>query len=119
MSLQVGCYCQSRQMIPTQIASNVSAYILAQLQAALPVCPAGSQQPVFLLDGSSLELEHTAELAAAYPPAENQHGKAHWPILRIAVAHNPGNGLASRPRWGAMYGSHAVREQALAKDRMD
>ena len=74
---------------------------------------------MFLLDGSSLELEHTAELAAAYPPAENQYGKAHWPILRIAVAHNLANGLASRPSWGAMYGPHAVSEQALAEELMD
>src|SRR5882762_3451817 len=105
--------------MPTPIASKVSDHILAQLQAALPAYPAGSQQPVFLLDGSSLELEHTAELAAAYPPAENQYGKAHWPTLRIAVAHNLANGLASRPSWGAMYGTHAVSEQALAEDLMD
>jgi len=119
ISPHVGGYCQARQKMPTPIASKVSDYVLAQLQAALPVCPAGSQQPVFLLDGSSLELEHTAELAAAYPPAENQYGKTHWPILRIAVAHNLANGLASRPSWGAMYGSHAVSEQALAEDLMD
>lgn len=83
--------------MPTSIASQVSDHVPAQLQAALPICPTGSPQPVFLLDGSSLELEHTVELAAAYPPAENQYGKAHWPILRIAVAHNLANGLASRP----------------------
>ena len=119
ISPHVGGYCQARQKMPTRIASTVSDHVLAQLQAALPVCPTGSQQPVFLLDGSSLELEHTAELAAAYPPAENQYGKAHWPILRIAVAHNLANGLASRPSWGAMYGPHAVSEQALAEELMD
>jgi hypothetical protein len=119
ISPHVGGYCQARQKMPTRIASKVSDHVLAQLQAALPVCPTGSQQPVFLLDGSSLELEHTAELAAAYPPAENQYGKAHWPILRIAVAHNLANGLASRPSWGAMYGPHAVSEQALAEELMD
>ena len=119
ISPHVGGYCQARQKMPTPIASQVSDHVLAQLQAALPSCPACSQHPVFLLDGSSLELEHTAELTAAYPPAENQYGKAHWPILRIAVAHNLANGLASRPSWGAMYGSHAVSEQALAEDLMD
>src|SRR5437762_11835409 len=119
ISPHVGGYCQGRQKMPTEVAIQVSDHVLAQLQAALPVCPAGSQQPVFLLDGSSLELEHTTELAKAYPPAENQYGKAHWPILRIAVAHNLANGLASRPSWGAMYGTHAVSEQALAEDLMD
>jgi hypothetical protein len=119
ISPHVGGYCQARQKMPTLIASKVSDHILAQLQGALPVCPTGSQQPVFLLDGSSLELEHTAELASTYPPAENQYGKAHWPILRIAVAHNLANGLALRPSWGAMYGAQAVSEQALAEDLMD
>ena len=54
----------------------------------------GLPTSVFLLDGSSLELAHTEDLAAAYPPAENQYGAAHWPILRIAVMHNLANGLA-------------------------
>ncbi|MDQ2946713.1 MAG: IS4 family transposase [Acidobacteriota bacterium] len=116
ISPHVGGYCQARQKMPTRIASKVSDHILAQLQAALP---ASSQKPVFLLDGSSLELEHTGELAAAYPPAENQYGKAHWPILRIAVVHNLANGLALRPSWGAMYGPHAVSEQALAEELMN
>jgi hypothetical protein len=119
ISPHVGGYCQARQRMPTLVASKVSDHILAQLQAALPVCPAGSQQPVFLLDGSSLELEHTAELSAAYPPAQNQHGTAHWPILRIAVMHDLANGLALRPSWGPMYGPHAVSEQALAEELMD
>jgi putative transposase len=118
ISPHVGGYCQARQKMPIPIANKVSEHILAQLQAALPVCPAGSQQPVFLLDGSSLELQHTAELAASYPPAENQYGKTHWPILRIAVAHNLANGLALRPSWGAMYGPQAVSEQALAEELM-
>src|SRR5712671_942958 len=52
-------------------------------------------------------------------PAENQYGKTHWPTLRIAVAHNLANGLASRPSWGAMYGPHAVSEQTLAEELMD
>jgi hypothetical protein len=66
-----------------------------------------------------LELEHTAELSAAYPPAQNQYGKMHWPILRIAVMHNLANGLALRPSWGPMYGPQAVSEQALAEELMD
>jgi hypothetical protein len=119
ISSHVGGYCQARQKMPKLVVSKVSDHILAQLQAALPVWPANCQQPVFLLDGSSLELEHTAELASAYPPAENQYGQAHWPILRIAVMHDLANGLALRPSWGPMYGTHAVSEQSLAEDVME
>jgi putative transposase len=114
-----GAYCQARRKMPTLVAKKVSDHILAQLQAELPVCPVGCQQPVFLLDGSSLELSHTVELTAAYPPAENQYGIAHWPILRITVMHNLANGLALRPSWGPMYGPDAVSEQALAEELMD
>jgi len=89
ISAHVGGYCQARQKMPTPIASKVSDHVLAQLQAALPVCPAGSQQPVFLLDGSSLELEHTAELAAAYP------------LRKISTGRRTGRfcGLPSRTIW--------------------
>src|ERR1035438_5531262 len=119
ISSHPGGYCQARQKMPTLVARKVSDHILAQLQAELPVCPVGCPQPVFLLDGSCLELARTEELAAAYPPAENQYGAAHWPILRIAVMHNLANGLALRPSWGPLSGPDAVSEQVLAETLMD
>ena len=119
ISSHPGGYCQARQKMPTLVARKVSDHILAQLQAELPVCPVGCPHPVFLLDGSCLELARTEELAAAYPPAENQYGAAHWPILRIAVMHNLANGLALRPSWGPMSGPDAVSEQVLAETLMD
>ena len=115
VSGHAGGYCQARQKMPTLIVNQVSEQILAQLQAALPDRLPFGERPVYLLDGSSLELEHTPDLVAAYPPAENQFGQTHWPILKIAVLHNLANGLALRPAWGPMYGSNAVSEQALAE----
>ena len=76
------------------------------------------QANVFVLDGSSLELEHCPELVRRYPPAYNQHGKSHWPVLRMVVAHDVETGLAQPPRWGAMYGPCAVSEQDLAEETM-
>jgi hypothetical protein len=119
ISPHAGAYCQARLQMPIVVARQVSDHILAQLMAELPACPAGCQQPVFLLDGSALDLAHTPELVDAYPPAQNQHGTAHWPIVRIAVMHNLANGLALRPSWGPMYGPQAVSEQALAEELMD
>jgi len=72
-----------------------------------------------VLDGSSLELEASLSLRKAYPPAENQHGRAHWPVLRIVVLHELETGLAEEPRWGPMYGAEAVSEQELAQKAMD
>jgi len=51
---------------------------------------------VFLLDGSSLELEPCRELLRGYPPAENQHGRSHWPVLRMAVLHDAETGSLLR-----------------------
>lgn len=75
------------------------------------------EQAVFLIDGSSLTLESTPELLEAYPPARNQHGVSHWPIMRVVVAHSLKTGLASRPVWGPMTGPKGVSEQVLA-DRL-
>ena len=70
---------------------------LLESQAELPY-------RVYLLDGSSLQLEHTHELLEEYPPVINQHGQSHWPMLKIVVLHDLETGLAERPYWGAMNG---------------
>ena len=79
----------------------------------------GDTSAAYVLDGSSLELEACAGLRKAYPPAENQHGRAHWPVLRIVMLHELETGLAEEPQWGPMYGDKAVSEQGLAEKAMD
>jgi hypothetical protein len=58
-------------------------------------------------------------LIKAYPEAENQHGKSHWPVMRIAVMHHVVTGLAMPPQFGPMFGSKAVSEQGLAEALID
>jgi hypothetical protein len=55
----------------------------------------------------------------AYPAAENQNGKSHWPVMRVAVMHHVVTGLAMAPQCGAMYGENAVSEQGLAEALID
>jgi hypothetical protein len=74
---------------------------------------------LFLLDGSSMRLPHTASQVEAYPPGSNQYGEAHWPVIRLLAAHHLSSGLAARPTWGPMYGEHAVSEQGLAEQIME
>lgn len=93
-----------------QVAARIFNYLIADSPEALP----GLGRQAFLLDGSSLDLPSTPELVKAYPPAENQHGTAHWPVVRIVVAHDLVSGLAMQPCWGPMYGDQAVSEQQLA-----
>ncbi len=113
-----GGYCQARQHLPKLLVSSVMNESMERLrQRLLESEPEGSPR-VYLLDGSSLQLEHEAELVRPYPPNRNQHGRSHWPVLRIVVLHDLRTGLAERPYWGAMYGPKAVSEQGLAKQAM-
>jgi DDE family transposase len=120
VSAHTGAYSDARQEMPVEVANRVADRILEHLlqgtrREALP----GWKRGVFVLDGSSVELPHTPELIEAYPPATNQHGESHWPVLRLLVAQELTSGLAQRPCWGPMYGPEAVSEQALTEQILD
>ena len=119
ISTRTGGYCQARQRMSTLVAERVNEEIVERLRQQLSEPPPGLPGPVFLLDGSTLQLEHTRDLVAGYPLARNQHGSVHWPVLRIVVLHDVSNGLAQRPCWGPLCGPEAVSEQSLAATAMD
>jgi hypothetical protein len=117
VSSNTGGLSRARQRLPLMVVETVCDRIFTTLTArALSI---GLLERLFLLDGSSLRLAHTAALIAAYPPGSNSHGEAHWPVIRILMAHHLSSGLAARPCWGPMYGKKAVSEQALAKQIME
>lgn len=118
ISLWTGGYCQARQKLPTLWVKQVSEEILERLRQQLNEPWPGLKEPVFLLDGSTLELEHCPELLKSYPPGSNGRCQGHWPILQMVVMHDAGSGLAQTPCWGPMYGAAAVSEQALAEEAM-
>jgi hypothetical protein len=104
--------------LPALLCKNVSREITGRLRLLLD--PAGPEKPrIYIADGSSVELEHSLELLENYPPAKNQFGISHWPVVRIVVLHDLETGLAEEPQWGAMFGSQAVSEQALAERALD
>lgn len=116
LSANTSAYSQARSKLPLDVGEKVSDQIFASLWAQpKPKTLPGLDRPLFLLDGTSLLLAHTPELGKAFPPAQNQHGRSHWPVMRVVVAHDVASGLATRPRWGPMYGAQATSEQALAK----
>jgi putative transposase len=116
LSSNTGAISRARQRLDQKVTEQVADRIFSYLMADAPEALPGLGRQVFLLDGSSLDLPATPELRKAYPPAENQHGVAHWPVVRIVVAHDVISGLAMRPCWGPMYGEQAVSEQALAAE---
>lgn len=115
ISSRTGGWSRSRQKLPKLLCRQVANELVARLRRLLNPNRA---RTVYLIDGSSLELEARGELLKAYPPASNQHGESHWPVLRIGVLHDVETGLAEQPCWGPMYGAQAVSEQALAEQLM-
>jgi hypothetical protein len=119
VSAATGSYCQARQRLPKLLAGEVMERIVEQLRAEMQEGWEGLRRPVFVVDGSSLQLQHSPELVQAFSPGHNQHGENHWPVMRIVVMHDVWSGLALRPSWGAMYGDDAVSEQGLAEQALE
>jgi hypothetical protein len=119
VSVATGGYCQARQKLPTLLARQVSERIVEQLRSEMQEGWGGLQRPVFAIDGSTPQLQHTAALVEAFPPAVNQLGEGHEPVMRIVVLHDVFSGLALTPVWGAKYGANTVSEQSLAQAALD
>src|SRR5215467_7246631 len=72
ISGRTGGYCQARLKLSKLLCRQVSQEIVERLRQILN--PSGAP-PVLVLDGTSLELEHSRALVRHYPPAQNQHGR--------------------------------------------
>lgn len=111
MSLGAAGYCRARQKVPTLVARQVLEQIAERLSGCLPAKPILPDRSIFVCDGSSVTLAHSAALVKAYPPHRNQRAAAsHWPLLRIVVLQDVQTGVALQPQWGP----ETVSEQALA-----
>lgn len=117
LSSNTGSYNQARQDLPLKIVEQCGDRTFQQLieQAARPT----EARSAFFIDGSTLRMPDSPELRSVYPPASNQYGESHWPLLRILVAHDLYTGLAMRPEWGAINGKSAVSEQGLLENVID
>jgi hypothetical protein len=118
ISTGTGGYCQARQKMPTLVATKVTDHIFEQLQEQMREELPDVPRPVFVIDGSTLRLPHEKELLDSFSPGHNQHGDNHWPTMLIVAFHEAHTGLATRPSWGAMYGSEPVSEQKLAQEAL-
>ena len=115
IAVSTGGYCQARQNLPKMLMDRSVEEILQRLRNHLSERLPLLENPVYVMDGSSVQLDHSQDLQKAYPPARNPRRPSHWPVLRIVVLHEVETGLAQQPCWGPMYGPEAVSEQALAE----
>ena len=111
VSKQPGAYNKARQELSLPVVEQCCDHAFRQLIEQAELAP--DRRAAFFFDGTTVRMPHCEELAAAYPPTANQHGVAHWPLLRLLVAHDLYTGLALRPQWGPVNGSGAVSEQGL------
>lgn len=116
VSANTGAYSEARKRLTVERMSEVAQHLFEEVLqvSAEPARVNG----VYLLDGSGLLLAHTRSLVKAFPPARNQHGISHWPVMRVVVAHSLANGAALQPCWGPMFGKDAVSEQSLSEEIM-
>ena len=118
VSSNTGALSRARKRLLPEVVEAVCDQIYTNLMEPAQA-GGGLLSRLFLIDGSSMRLPHTAALTTAYPPGGNQHGEAHWPVIRILVAHHLTSGLAVRPFWGPMYGNAAVSEQGLTEQILE
>ena len=118
LSGNTGSYNEARQQLSVGVVEASFDHVFEQLAAELrPAGEAGFR--AYFVDGTSVRTAHSEALYEAFPPGSNQHREAHWPLLRMLVAHDLHSGLALRPEWGPMNGPRAVSEQGLPEQAVD
>ena len=118
ISPRTGGYCRARLKMPKLVATDVCDHIFEQLQVLMREQLPDVGRPMFVIDGTTIRLQHRPELVKAFPPGRNQHGENHWPTMLLVAFHDVHTGLALRPSWGPMYGKHAIGEQKLAAEAL-
>lgn len=118
IAASTGGYCQARQKLPTLVATAVTDRLFQQLRSQMQPNGPNLDRPVFVIDGTTVRLQHQPDLVEAFPPGHNQHGDNHWPVMMIVACHDVHTGLAARPSWGPMYGPEPVSEQQLANQAL-
>lgn len=114
ISANTGGYARACGRVTVERVEQICDQVLGELSRHIePEAKWG--RPVMLLDGSSLRLEHTADVLGTFPASRNQYGLGHWGIMKWVALHDVSTGIAQRPAWGPMYGPDAVGEQSLAK----
>jgi hypothetical protein len=106
-------YSQARSRLPTALTHWLADEVSHTLSAHS--APTWKGRRVQLLDGTTFSLAPTPELREAFPPASNQYGPSHWPVLHVLVCHDLASGLVCRPEFGPMYGDDRESESSLAR----
>ncbi len=110
VSESTSAYCQARQRLPLSVAQGILPLTVQALHEELGQVGVWHGYRVNLFDGSTVQLQASRELTEHYGVATNQHGRSHWPLLRLVA----GFDLYSGAVYGVTEGPYSTGEHALA-----
>lgn len=105
---------KARRKIPLQRVAEFCNSVAEQLARQAAAQP--GDRRVYIVDGTTISLPPTKDLAEHFPTARNQHGNSPWPTMHLLVAHELLSSCCLTPEIGAMYGSKATGENRLFKE---
>lgn len=113
LSENASAYDRARRAIPLQRIAEFCRLVCNQLADA---CGEGfGGKRVYILDGTTISLPPTKDIAEEFTPAKNQHGSSACPIMTLLVAHELDSSCCLVPEVGSMYGNKATSELTLMK----
>lgn len=95
LSESTSAYCQARKRLPWAVVQGLLAVTARACQQALGDNGLWHGCRVNLFDGSTLRLSASSELTNHYGQASNQHGRSHWPLLRLVAGFDLFSGVAN------------------------
>jgi hypothetical protein len=120
-STRTSAYNQARQRLPLELLWAALAQVrqrvlrLVGLNPTPGPAPAAAQRPRQLIDGSTIAMLATPELARRYPPARNQRGASDWCLMRIVVGFCARSGAVLSAIEGAVQQSEQMLAWALMR----
>ena len=110
MSDNTAGYCKARTRLPLELVKGALHHTARTLQTELDQTGLWHERRVCLLDGSTLQLAAEPVLVEHYGRSRNQHGKLHWPLLRLVAGFDLFTGAAEE----IAEGPYRESEQSLA-----
>ena len=110
MSDNTAGYCKARARLPLGVIQGALQHSAQVIQAEAGPAGLWHGRRVTLLDGSTLQLSAETDLIEHYGRPHNQHGEAHWPLLRLVVGFDLWSGAVVQ----VTEGPYAESEHRLA-----
>lgn len=116
ISSGTGGIAQARKRLLAELVKQACDALNNEIITIATQSPNEDAKRVYIIDGSTIRTTHTKKNIKNFPQYLNQHGKAHFPLVRISLATHALSGVALRPAYGPYNGDKAVGELTLAPE---